>query len=215
MNHRIQSAAFTLVELLVVVAIIAILAALLLVSVSSAKKGSLSAHCRNNLRQWGISSVAYAGDHDDALPFAYTRTANADNNNFHPLLSSYLGKKKFEQATGYETGVARCPIRILEPVGPHNQYRISYGMNMYNSEKPEEWDTNTVSFGSVPNPSHTLLMSELSWKYNHPPFVDYYEYPPLMDQIGFRHQERALILFMDTHIESRRKSATNFVVKFH
>jgi prepilin-type N-terminal cleavage/methylation domain-containing protein len=46
-----RNTAFTLVELLVVIAIIAILAALVLPALSGARESSHSAYCKNNLRQ--------------------------------------------------------------------------------------------------------------------------------------------------------------------
>jgi type II secretory pathway pseudopilin PulG len=58
-----------LTELLVSIAIIGILAALLLTSLSRAKGKSLQAVCLNNLRQIGISMTVYAGDnHDVVIP---------------------------------------------------------------------------------------------------------------------------------------------------
>jgi prepilin-type N-terminal cleavage/methylation domain-containing protein len=66
---RADSAAFTLIELLFSIAIIGILAALLLSSVSRAKSKSLRAVCLNNLRQIGIGRAVYAGDnHDYVIP---------------------------------------------------------------------------------------------------------------------------------------------------
>jgi prepilin-type N-terminal cleavage/methylation domain-containing protein len=56
------SAAFTLVELLVVVAIIAILASLLLPAFWKAKSDAWTAVCRSNLRQFGVSLECYLGD---------------------------------------------------------------------------------------------------------------------------------------------------------
>ncbi len=63
-----RRAAFNLIELLMVVAVIAILAALLLPSLAGAKAQARSTYCLNNLRQLGVALHAYAGDHDDAFP---------------------------------------------------------------------------------------------------------------------------------------------------
>src|SRR5208282_6446815 len=60
--------AFTLVELLVALAVIAILAALLLSALHRAKATAQAAECRNNLRQWGTATHLFAADHDDYLP---------------------------------------------------------------------------------------------------------------------------------------------------
>lgn len=64
------SPAFTLVELLVVVAIIAILASLLLPGVGRAQASARSIACTSNLRQLGIATRTYAEDHQSLLPTA-------------------------------------------------------------------------------------------------------------------------------------------------
>ena len=62
---------FTLVELLVVVGIIAILAALLLPALSSARTRSKSIKCVGNLKQIGIATFEYCDDYQQWLPFGY------------------------------------------------------------------------------------------------------------------------------------------------
>jgi prepilin-type N-terminal cleavage/methylation domain-containing protein/prepilin-type processing-associated H-X9-DG protein len=59
---------FTLVELLVVIAVIAILAAMLLPALSKVKTRALNAACMNNLRQLEVCWHVYAVDHGDLLP---------------------------------------------------------------------------------------------------------------------------------------------------
>jgi prepilin-type N-terminal cleavage/methylation domain-containing protein/prepilin-type processing-associated H-X9-DG protein len=63
-KHR----AFTLVELLVVIAVIAILAALLLPALSQSKVSSERISCLNNLRQIDLFMEFYTGDNNEVFP---------------------------------------------------------------------------------------------------------------------------------------------------
>jgi prepilin-type N-terminal cleavage/methylation domain-containing protein len=66
-ENRLVGAAFTLLELLVVIAIIAILAALLLPALSKAKQKALGIQCVNNLKQHQLGWLLYSGDHEDKV----------------------------------------------------------------------------------------------------------------------------------------------------
>ncbi len=65
---RLDQAAFTLVELLVVVAIIAVLAGLLVPTVQGMIVAGQRAECSSNLRQVGTGILLYASDNDGYLP---------------------------------------------------------------------------------------------------------------------------------------------------
>lgn len=63
-----QSFAFTLTELLVVVGVISLLAALLLPGLARSQDTARSASCINNLKHLQLAYRSYADDHNDALP---------------------------------------------------------------------------------------------------------------------------------------------------
>jgi prepilin-type N-terminal cleavage/methylation domain-containing protein/prepilin-type processing-associated H-X9-DG protein len=65
-----DDAGFTLVELLVVIAVVAILAALLLPALSQAKEKGKSIRCVSNLRQLAIAATLYADENEDILPWS-------------------------------------------------------------------------------------------------------------------------------------------------
>src|ERR1035441_9419432 len=64
----IRKNAFTLIEMLVVVAIIAILFALLLPVLSKAKASAKRTTCLNNLRQINLGTRMYCDDSNDVTP---------------------------------------------------------------------------------------------------------------------------------------------------
>src|SRR5216117_2876127 len=69
MNQKNRvSRAFTLVELLVVIAVIAILIAILLPMVLRAKESANRVKCASNLRQVGIAEQMYAADNKGHYP---------------------------------------------------------------------------------------------------------------------------------------------------
>lgn len=65
---KYQRRAFTLIELLLVIAIIAILAALLLPALSRSKAHALDINCRSNLKQLQLCWYLYSVNFNDAMP---------------------------------------------------------------------------------------------------------------------------------------------------
>jgi prepilin-type N-terminal cleavage/methylation domain-containing protein len=70
-DPNIRRAGFTLVELLVVLAIVLILTSLLMPGLRNARETANKLACASNMRQIGYAITAYATDHNDRLPYSY------------------------------------------------------------------------------------------------------------------------------------------------
>ncbi len=100
-QSRRSSTAFTLVELLVVVAIVAILGALLLPALAAAREKARRTACLHNLWQMAVGLESYISHYSEYYPSWSTYGRNL-RNTLHPVLTDY--EESYAQMTSGRTG---------------------------------------------------------------------------------------------------------------
>lgn len=126
--------AFTLIELLCVVAIIAILASMLMPSVSTMQQRANSIQCASNLRAIGVAEQAYLQDHSFIFPCIEMTPLGAGSNvypaGFQPTPYLSLGGTGGAfGAYGITVQTTQCPSDMKSPNPPgcsYTQYGSSY-----------------------------------------------------------------------------------------
>ena len=185
---------FTLVELLVVISIIAVLAALLFPTVSRAIGRGRSAKCVNHLSQIGAACIRFASENEMTLPVT-SHQRRAGGKSWSLTLQPY--------AAG--TLCFRCPCDEV----PDRVY--TYVMNDFLTPNPA--GAPDLDFSKLPrleNQHETVLFAEASKDYvntDHFHFSDYQGrlIPPAIftQQVApERHDGAANYLFADAHVES-------------
>ena len=183
------TAAFTLVELLVVVAIIAVLAALGLAVSSAVMQKAHATKCLNTVRQVGIATRAYTADNDGRLPdTGHVRAADGTSRSWLNTLATYLGPKF----------IGRCPANNKSPVD------VTYGWNDLLTETTGEG----IPVARCRTPSATLVIGEAADAYTSEHFHfaaarNRVTYNQFKASVGVeRHGRAANYLFVDGHVES-------------
>lgn len=126
-DHR--GVGFTLIEILVVIAILSLLISILLPGLTGARESARNAVCMSALRQFGVGVRFYGDDNNQLLVPAGTGVNHA----FDVLLDPYLNTLPATTNTNAKKGgLWTCPADHIVPNPAFVQYqRRSYGMNLF------------------------------------------------------------------------------------
>jgi prepilin-type N-terminal cleavage/methylation domain-containing protein/prepilin-type processing-associated H-X9-DG protein len=199
-NNLIQ---FTLVELLIVIAIIAILSSMLLPALRQAKESAQKIICISNLNNMGKALGLYTINYNGYSPPIYVNTSNFPGENEWYKNSEFttylgLGSNKPWWAPGFggykppSERIIICPSDV-SPWSPTGDPWLSYGYYVY----MHCCDTNrtVVNLYSIKKPSKVVFCSDV----HNARYISYNEYNKILGA-SYRHRNRINANYGDGHV---------------
>jgi prepilin-type N-terminal cleavage/methylation domain-containing protein/prepilin-type processing-associated H-X9-DG protein len=183
--------AFTLVELLVVIAVIGILASLLLPALGRAKARARSIQCLNHLKQLGVATLIYADENQDKVQLHFPGEP----------------AKTWGSALSTNQHLTASNLFVCPSYSPKEfkDWRRIYGIRL---DPPAKYTSGAfdeiLHLDKIRGPSGYLHLADTTSRGRGGFKAEQYFYFRVMSEkeVHARHQGRANGLFLDGHVES-------------
>lgn len=217
---------FTIVELLVVVAIILILAALLFPVLNKVREKSKAIKCTSNLKQCGTASIAYAADYKGMIGIQQYPAPEGERTWLSFLIiSGYLPTSRNEDENRYGSAlkVGLCPswapFSYEQIKAKKDLIYWTYGVNRIDMPTSflndgATWDSRYLDLGKITSPSGYIHLADSTFneKWGSDKTQCYY-FSVSNDQysLHMRHAKRLNAWFVDGHVGNcdRQQLKTN------
>lgn len=212
---RRRNLAFTLIELLTVITIVAILGVLSLGAIQWANASARSSACQSNLRQIGTALQLFASENNGCLPAVTLKAADAGTSGDLPWtkqLGPYLPQRS-SSATAPENAVFACPAADYRDVAKSDltrTYCATSAMIHYDTSGSAS-TSQPRRLTAISDPVNTIVVAEgrqaaagvwycsslVWWSQAN---GDLGSGLPDKGYLDFRHVDRMNVLYVDGHV---------------
>lgn len=231
--------AFTLIELLIVVAIIAVIAAMLMPAIAQAQSMARSAACMAHLRQLGMVMELYSQDWEDRMVWSGAKSVAAGGDgrgNWYQRLGPYLGARASISGTSstdadvrrVRTVLGGCPAwnrsraqtELVPLIGAGFSTNLGFGINR-NLDRPNSYAMNHYPGDGAPAPFREFTFASITYPSQRLLVSDWYDayvngnLPLTVFQTvsaTARHRGRGNVLFCDLHAATTAPDQAKFAV---
>lgn len=152
---------FTLVEVLVVMAVLVLLFGWLGPALSRARGVALGVGCLGNLRNWGQGTHGYAGENQDFLPYDGAGNGTSRSGAWYADLPPYLGERPYSEQPAWRTNpVARLPrsVWLCPANGRRSDGWMLFHYSLNRLVNGSGTDTQRVRLSHLTEPSRTVWL---------------------------------------------------------
>lgn len=234
-NREGVRSAFTLVEVLVVIGVLALLLSILLPSLSAARQQAKAVVCQSNIRQIAGANGYYANDNDETYcPGAAGFLLNLHRwhgTRDHPTEVFDSSSGPLVGYLGHDGAIRQCPTFPADEMatrsGGFERGNGGYGYNNaflgvqltpYPSGSYGVRDDRTgVKVSRVRRPTDTIMFTDsgfvngglIEYSFAEPRFILQYPSVRAVPSIHFRHLDRANVAWCDGHVDAHRRTLTH------
>lgn len=207
-RHRALRLGFSLVELLTVIAIAGILAAIIVPVVGMARDSTRAVQCLGNLRQLQLANITYAAEHRGGyVPILFIDSENAGRRTFWYQNTGFLDYLPKDRTAG-TTNVHKLSDTMQCPTARNigNTLDFTYGANAHG--RGGEWVAGLVRqimAAEIQRPAQTMAFADgLDWQLYADGADGYEKEMELRSNssshiVAYRHGGQANLVYFDGH----------------